>query len=139
MFNEIIAGPPRWSPSTCRGTCSHSREQCWTSAISLMVLCRSALQPLARKNCSSSVNSDDSVQVSPAGHCPHAEAPAAVSEAMQMWISAAECSCPLPLEIGDTRQLGSSGLQLMSGRPRNIFERLDALAWSFRNKLFGRQ
>lgn len=82
--------------------------------------------------------SDGFLQVSPAGHCPHAEAPEAVSQAMQMWISAAESTCPLPLEVGDTRQLGSSGLQLMSGRPRNIFERLDALAWSLRNKLLGR-
>ncbi|KAK9839381.1 hypothetical protein WJX84_005938 [Apatococcus fuscideae] len=81
----------------------------------------------------------DYFEVSPAGHCPHAEAPAAVSEAMQMWISAAESSSPLPLAIGDTRQLGSCGLQLMSGHPRNVFERLDALAWSLRNKLLRRK
>ena len=62
-----------------------------------------------------------------------------MGEAMQMWITAAEDSSSLPLAVGDTRQLGNSGLQLMSGRPRNIFERLDALAWSLRNKLLGRE
>lgn len=74
-------------------------------------------------------------ELSPAGHCPHHEAPLAMNKVVMSWIACAESEGqPSPLALGDswtvTEENGSDvGIFHVSGRPRNIFERLDHLVW----------
>ena len=133
MFRSAV-GTPQYA--------LHLRSSCWLKAARMpWSRCRSAAYGHVRQRPPLVLPWPERLsavflQVSPAGHCPHAETPAAVSEAMQMWICAAESDMPLPLEVGECRSAGDGDLQLMSGRPRNVFERLDALAWNVRKRFW---
>lgn len=72
--------------------------------------------------------------MSPAGHCPHHEAPEAVHAAMQSWLSAIQENAPMGLGVGESMLTGEKGVRVthVDGSPRNIFERLDLLMHSLR-------
>lgn len=77
------------------------------------------------------------MQVSPAGHCPHHEAPAAVHEAMIGWLQATETSSALPWAVGERRQYENVTVTHVDGTPRNIFEKADVLWNALRNRFWG--
>ena len=78
------------------------------------------------------------MQVSPAGHCPHHEAPTAVHEAMDAWLQAVETSSPMPWTVGQTWQHQQLTVTHVDGGARNIFEKADVLWYALRSRLFGR-
>lgn len=77
------------------------------------------------------------MQVSPAGHCPHHEAPAAVHEAMTTWIQAVETGSKMPWAVGDTWQRKHVTVTHVSGQARNVFERSDVLWSAVKRRIFG--
>lgn len=78
------------------------------------------------------------LQISPAGHCPHHEAPTAVHEAMIGWLQAVETSTSLPWAVGEQRQYQRVTVTHVDGSPRNIFEKVDVLWFAVRQRLFGK-
>ena len=78
------------------------------------------------------------LQISPAGHCPHHEAPTAVHEAMIGWLQAVETSTSLPWAVGEQRQYQHVTVTHVDGSPRNIFEKVDVVWFALRQRLFGK-
>ena len=72
-------------------------------------------------------------ELSPAGHCPHHEAPGPVNNLVTMWIGGSSSPSPLEIEVGASWQercplTGREvSVTLLDGSPRNMFERIDAL------------
>lgn len=76
------------------------------------------------------------LELSPAGHCPHHEAPVAVSRCISEWVSAREAGQELALGVGQAWQVqeASQAVQVthVSGAPRNVFEIMDYWTWRLR-------
>lgn len=77
------------------------------------------------------------MQVSPAGHCPHHEAPTAVHEAMTAWMQAVDKGTSMPWAVGDQWQHKHVTVTHVDGKPRNIFERLDVLWYALKRRVVG--
>jgi len=71
----------------------------------------------------------DYYELSPAGHCPHHEAPAAVNSLMGDWIRAVAEGVPRPKGKSTHPSHVSGGrdveVTLLDGSPRNVFEHTD--------------
>ncbi len=79
----------------------------------------------------------DYVELTPAGHCPHHEAPHAVNAMMRTWISAVEAG---DHTTADALRIGAESCYkeedgtevratVLAGEPRNVFERWDDTKW----------
>lgn len=79
------------------------------------------------------------MQISPAGHCPHHEAPTAVHEAMVGWLQAVETSGALPWAVGEQWQHQTVTVTHVNGSPRNIFEKVDVLWYAFKKRFLGKR
>lgn len=79
------------------------------------------------------------VQVSPAGHCPHHEAPTAVHKAMLGWMQAIDSGGDMLWAVGQQWQHDRVTVTHVDGKPRNIFERVDVLWHAVTRKLCGSQ
>ncbi|GLC45073.1 hypothetical protein PLESTB_001465600 [Pleodorina starrii] len=103
------------------------------------------------------------LELSPAGHCPHHEAPAAVNRALRAWIAAQEAAAEAGEGRGEGREEGrgrageGEGLGLavgeswevveadgrvvrvshIEGRPRSCMEWLDLAVWSVLGRALG--
>lgn len=76
------------------------------------------------------------LELSPAGHCPHHEAPSAVSRCIHEWVAAQESGQALPLDVGQAWQVRESSQVVqvthVNGAPRNVFEIFDYWTWRLR-------
>ncbi|CAL5220694.1 g2745 [Coccomyxa viridis] len=67
-------------------------------------------------------------EISPAGHCPHDEAPDAVTHCMKDWITSVEDSTEPSLAVGSELTIASKGQQIrvrhVSGEARTVLERV---------------
>ncbi|GIL98314.1 hypothetical protein Vretimale_3708 [Volvox reticuliferus] len=94
------------------------------------------------------------LELSPAGHCPHHEAPAAVNRALRTWLAAEErvraqgTGDQDPSEAGIGLDVGSSWevveadgrairVSHIDGRPRSVMEWLDLAVWSVLGRALG--
>eukprot|EP00879_Flechtneria_rotunda_P018963 GHRR01019907.1.p1 GENE.GHRR01019907.1~~GHRR01019907.1.p1 ORF type:complete len:440 (+),score=157.56 GHRR01019907.1:356-1675(+) len=77
------------------------------------------------------------LELTPAGHCPHHEAPNAINSIISTWVAAVEAGqqdqhkllqlgSTTSFEEGDGHQVQVSCIE---GKPRNLFERWDDAAW----------
>ncbi|DBB17977.1 TPA: hypothetical protein ACH3X3_002978 [Trebouxia sp. C0006] len=78
------------------------------------------------------------LEISPAGHCPHHEAPTAVHEAMSGWLQSVETSSSLPWAVGQQWRHQKLTVTHVDGSPRNVFEKADVLWYALRQRLFGK-
>ncbi|KAL3140722.1 hypothetical protein ABBQ32_005278 [Trebouxia sp. C0010 RCD-2024] len=77
------------------------------------------------------------LEVSPAGHCPHHEAPTAVHEAMSKWVQSMESGKPLPWAVGEQWKHQHLTVTHVDGGARNVFEKADVLWYAIRKRFFG--
>ena len=74
-------------------------------------------------------------ELSPAGHCPHHEAPGPVNNLVSMWIASLDSRGRLDMDVGASWQercpvTGRDvSVSLLDGSPRNVFEQIDALIY----------
>jgi hypothetical protein len=81
-------------------------------------------------------------EITPAGHCPHHEAPNAVNRVIAAWVACVEGGVGAPHcsgEVWEVQEAGGRAVRVchVDGSPRNVFERLDAAAWRLRRLLAG--
>ncbi|GIL47115.1 hypothetical protein Vafri_4023 [Volvox africanus] len=94
------------------------------------------------------------LELSPAGHCPHHEAPAAVNRALRTWVAAQErvraqgtgdqdpSEAGIGLDVGSNWEVVEADGRVVSvshidGRPRSIMEWLDLAVWSVLGRVLG--
>lgn len=91
--------------------------------------------PLWGQRLKRAVPSATYLEVSPAGHCPHHEAPCAVNRAIESSIEALEAQQAHPLPVGQSWQVSEADgraltITHLDGRPRNTpFEYIDLAVW----------
>lgn len=78
------------------------------------------------------------MQISPAGHCPHHEAPTAVHEAITRWLQSIEDGKSLPWAVGEQWKHKNLTVTHVDGSARNVFEKADVLWYAVRKRLFGK-
>ena len=78
------------------------------------------------------------VQISPAGHCPHHEAPVAVHEAMTGWLQSVEDGKSVPWVVGEQWKHQHLTVTHVDGGARNVFEKADVLWYALKRRLFGK-
>jgi hypothetical protein len=81
-------------------------------------------------------------ELTPAGHCPHHEAPNATNKVILDWVAAVEGQQDVPHSIGEVWEVEEAGGRRVrvchvDGSPRNVFERLDAAVWRVRQAVMG--
>jgi len=79
----------------------------------------------------SQTNADvEYLELSPAGHCPHHEAPAAVNAALTGWLARQSgVAGSVELSSGETSVRDGVSITKVDGSPRNAFEWFDWLRW----------
>ncbi|CAD7697093.1 unnamed protein product [Ostreobium quekettii] len=74
----------------------------------------------------------DYFELSPAGHCPHHEAPGAVNSVVARWVGDMEAGGRLCLQVGDSwrERCPITGrdvsVSILNGDPKTVLERIDA-------------
>ncbi len=81
-------------------------------------------------------------ELTPAGHCPHHEAPNATNRVILGWVAAVEGQQAVPHSTGEVWEVQEGGGRRVrvchvDGSPRNVFERLDAAVWRVRQMVAG--
>ncbi len=82
------------------------------------------------------------LELSPAGHCPHHEAPAAVNRAARAWVAAQEGNGALGLALGESWDVTEADGRVVrvshiEGKPRSLGERLDNWVWGHLGRALG--
>lgn len=82
------------------------------------------------------------LELSPSGHCPHHETPAAMNRAIEASIASLERRHPHPLAVGQAWQVTEADgravrIEHVDGSARNVFERVDQAVWRLVQRLRG--
>lgn len=86
------------------------------------------------------------LELAPAGHCPHHEAPTAINSVISTWVQAVEAGQHMGGQGHDLLQVGGSAefvesdgevvqVCCIDGRPRNVFEKWDDATWRLKQAL----
>lgn len=83
------------------------------------------------------------LELAPAGHCPHHEAPTAINSIIQTWVQAVEAGQHTQtdlLQVGCSVEFVEADGQVVEvscieGKPRNVFEKWDSITWQLKQTL----